>query len=101
MTNHPVTADQHAHLVDLIDRGKGILLQLERMIEYQFKRAETTDGQFRVSRHKWLRAKLVVERLRQALRGIRQNIQSHMSSISLYVKRYYRSYRSCATFKIQ
>ena len=34
MTNHPVTADQHAHLVDLIDRGKGILLQLEQMIEY-------------------------------------------------------------------
>ena len=75
------TVEQYSHLADLISRGKDPLLQLEQMIEYQFKRAETRDGQFRVSRVEWLRAKLVVERLRQTLRDTRQNIQSHMALI--------------------
>ena len=86
-TSNASTTDQYSHLSDLIYRAKDPLLKLEEMIEYQFKRAESGDGHFRVSRIEWLRAKVVVERLRQTLRDTRQNIQSYMALINSYVEK--------------
>ena len=81
-TSDAATADLYSHLSDLINRAKKPLLQLEQMTEYQFKKPETHDGHFKVSRIEWLRAKLVVGRLRQTLRDTRQNIQSHLALIN-------------------
>ena len=88
-TSDALMVDQYSHLSELIQRAKDPLLKLEEMIEYQFKRAESGDGHFKVSRIEWLRAKVVVERLRQTLRDTRQNIQSYMTLINTYVENLY------------
>ena len=77
--------DQHTHLASLIKRAKDPLLELEQMIEHRFQKTEARDGQVKVSRVEWLRAKSAVERLRQKLRDTRQNIQSYTSLINSYV----------------
>ena len=80
-TSNAAITDQYFHISELVNRAKGPLLQLEQMIEYHFKRAETINGQYRISRIEWLRAKMAVERLRQSLRDMRQNVQMHMTLI--------------------
>ena len=71
-------SDHLSHLSDMIGKAKVTLLQLDELIEYRFKRPDSTDGHLNVSRVEWLRAEVTVERLRQALRDVKQNIESQM-----------------------
>ena len=62
------------HISTLIDRAKDRLLQLDRLIHYQLLESGSFDGDFKVFRLRWIRAKDTIENHRRALVEIRQNI---------------------------
>ena len=76
-----IASESLSNLSSLINRAKDPITKLEELIEYRFKKAPFDDGHFRVSRTEWLRARSVVERLRQNIRDSRQNIQAQMMLI--------------------
>ena len=75
--------DQYSHLSALMNRAKELILVLDRRIEYQLTKPEPMGNRPKVSKLEWLRVKPHVERVRQDLRDIRHNIQSHMAVINL------------------
>ena len=58
----------------LVDSAKQRVMQLNQLIHCQFLKSGSLDGDYKVFRLKWARAKGAVENHRQALRDIKQNI---------------------------
>ena len=80
-------------ILNLVDRAKDHLLQLDQLIHYRFLESGSLDGDYKVFRIRWIRAKETVDNHRCALQGIRQGIQlqqlvlnSFVALVSLYSK---------------
>ena len=71
-------------MVSLVDRAKDRILQLDQLVHYQFLKAGSLDGDYKVFRLRWARAKDTVEHHRQAIRDIKQNILIQMLLINSY-----------------
>ena len=78
-------SDVLAQVSILVDRAKDRLLQLDRMIHYQFLESGSFDGDYKVFRLRWIRAKDTIENHRRALLDIRQNILMQVLVINSYV----------------
>ena len=69
-----IPKDVFQHMSTLITRAKDQLLQLEQLIHYRILKSGSFDGEYKVFRARWVRARSTVESHRQALRDVRQNI---------------------------
>ena len=70
------------HMKTLLIRGKEELLELDQLIRYQLIKPETTLPNAKVSRHRWIKAKKVIERYRRSLRDIRLNMIAQISMLN-------------------
>ena len=70
--------EQLDHMTTLLTRAKDQLLQLDKLIQYQLVKPESTDQKIKVSRREWARAKDVIKNFRRSLRDIRLNIVAQM-----------------------
>ena len=78
-------SDVLAQVSTLVDRAKDHLLQLDRMIHYQFLESGSFGGDYKVFRLRWIRAKDTIESHRRAILEIRQNILMQVLVINSYV----------------
>ena len=83
-------------MVSLVDKAKERVLQLEQLVHYQFLKSGLSDGDCKVFRFRWVRAKDTVERHRQAIRDIKQDIVLQLLLINTYVPSYSHVYTICA-----
>ena len=70
---------------ELIDRAKDRLLQLDQLIHYRFLQSGTLDGDHRVFRIRWIRAKETIESHRCALQETRQGILLQLLVLNSFV----------------
>ena len=66
------------HMSSLINRAKDELLQLDQMIHYRFLKSGSFNGDYKVFRVRWARARNTVESHRKSLRDVRQNVVMQM-----------------------
>ena len=82
---NPATTKESAdYLKILVERARDRILQLDRSIHYQFLKSGSFDGDYKVFRLRWARARDTMESHRQALRDAKQNIMIHMLAIDAY-----------------
>ena len=72
------------HVGHLIDTAKEELLDLEKLIHYQFLKSGTLEGNFKVFRLRWVKTKPLVTQHREAIYKIRQNILMELQTIGMY-----------------
>ena len=72
------------HICNQIDAAKKVLLDLEQLIHYRFLRSGTLDGDFKVFRIRWAKARSVVETHRKDLQRIKENILIEMQVLGMY-----------------
>ena len=73
------------HIAELVANAKNHVMQVNQLVHMRFLKSGTLDGDPRIFRMRWLRAKTIVENHRLALRDIRGNIMTELISINWYV----------------
>ena len=71
------------HVSALVERAKRELLALEQLMHQRFLRSGMLQGDFKVFRLQWIRARPMVESHRQALREIRENIVIEVQAVGM------------------
>ena len=81
------SAERIRILESLVNEGLAVLLELERLIEYDFKKLSNQDlaGKNKVYRIKWVMKTGEVEKLKERLSGIKLSISVQIGSMSLFV----------------
>lgn len=74
--------DLPRHMSTLLERAKDQLLQLDQLIHYRFLKAGSLDGEYKIFRLEWVKAKSTVENHRQVLRETRQNLVTQLTLIN-------------------
>lgn len=77
-----MSQDFFQHVSALLEKAKDRLLQLEQLIHFRFLKSGSLNGDYRVYRLKWVRARNTVESHRQALRDTRQNLLTQVTLIN-------------------
>jgi hypothetical protein len=74
-------------LESLVNEGLAVLLELERMIEYEFKRLpnQNAPGKSKVHRIRWLRKAGDVQKLKGQLLDVKSSISVQIGSTTLFV----------------
>ena len=100
-TTSPATVQPELqHLVILVTRAKGKLLELDQLVQYRLMKPESIDDHIRVSRREWAGAKHIIEGFRRSLRDIRFNIVTQMMVINSYVLFVYKIFKRCQGLSI-
>ena len=74
------------HMASLIDRAKEHMQRLDETMHGRILKSGSLDGEFKVSRTQWMKAKAPAEAIRQDLREVRLNIMAQMMTINAYIK---------------
>ena len=84
-TSSAITLEKTELLRTLIEEGSQILLELEKLIEYEFKKLEGRDihGRFKVHRTAWASKESKVEQLRDKMRNLKSSISVLVGSMVL------------------
>ena len=73
--------EQTAHMLDLTQRAKDRLLELDQLVQYRL--VKPAAGGMRISRREWIIAKPTIVRFRESLRDVRLNLLTQMGSMNM------------------
>ena len=83
-TSERTTQDVLGQVTTLIDKAKDQVLQLDKLIHYKLLKSGSLDGDYKIFRLRWARAKSTIEKHRVSLRDIRQNLVIQILSVNWY-----------------
>ena len=81
----PGSPGQIQHLAKLIIQAKTQLLELDKVVHYKIILRGAPNHGLEMSRMGWIKAKPILEGIRQGLREVRHNIMTQMMVLSSYV----------------
>ena len=81
-TRRTLHSEQLQTMSTLVNSAKEYILKLDQLIHYRLLKADSTQTEFKVSRHEWAAAKHMIERFRQGLRDVRLNLVTQMVVIN-------------------
>ena len=77
-------------ITSLVDRAKDHLLQLDQLIHYQLLESGTLDGDYKVFRIRWIRARNTIENHQNSLQDIKQGVLLQLAVLNSFVTSFWQ-----------